>query len=46
MNIGYMDIKEYMDLTLTRVVFEYIFSSRKPTQALNLTLTRVVFELW
>ena len=33
-----------LDLTLTRVVFEYEILSREKDRLVNLTLTRVVFE--
>ena len=33
-----------MDLTLTRVVFEFYDDFCRPNKVLNLTLTRVVFE--
>ena len=35
-----------MDLTLTRVVFEFRTNSYSSTGNKNLTLTRVVFELF
>ena len=39
-----MGYKNYQNLTLTRVVFEYVEAPATVTAGQNLTLTRVVFE--
>ena len=41
-----MRIIKYPNLTLTRVVFESVFSTSKFSTAIYLTLTRVVFEFF
>ena len=46
MQITNKDLFHWINLTLTRVVFEFIFNPSIENKSKHLTLTRVVFEFF